>query len=38
MFRGMEVPVPESVDILGEVVTSNVGSDTISQEKQEMLC
>ena len=37
VFKGMEVAVLELVDIPGEVVISNVGSDTISQEKREML-
>ena len=37
LFKGTEVTVLELVDISGEVVISNVGSDTISQEKREML-
>ena len=37
LFKGTEVAVLELVDIPGEVVISNVGSDTISQEKREML-
>lgn len=37
VFSGTKVVVLELVDIFGEVVISNIGSDTISQEKREML-